>query len=62
MSLIQSNTQTTLALQNTTLGYGFHFQHRNFGTFPLKDLAHDSERTLVRAEVGYPKESPNTNS
>jgi hypothetical protein len=32
------------------------------GTFPVEDLAHDSGRTLVRAEYGYPKGSPNTNS
>jgi hypothetical protein len=61
-SLIQSNTQTNLDLRNTTLGYGFHFQHRNFRTFPVEDLAHDTGRTLVRAEYGYQKESPNTNS
>jgi hypothetical protein len=61
-SLIQSNTKTNLDLRNTTLGYGFHIQHRNFGTFPVEDLAHDSGRTLVRAKYGYPKESPNTNS
>jgi hypothetical protein len=34
--------QTNLDLRNTTLGYGFHFQHRNFGTSPVKDRAHDS--------------------
>jgi hypothetical protein len=44
-----------------SLGYGFHFQHRNSGTFPIESLAHDSGRTLVRAEDGYPKGSPNTN-
>jgi hypothetical protein len=61
-SLIQSNTKTNLDLRNTTLGYGFQFQHRNFGTFPVKDRAHDNGRTSVRAEYGYPKGSPNTNS
>jgi hypothetical protein len=61
-SLIQSNTQTNLDLRNTILEYGFHIQHRNFGTFLIEDLAHDSGRTLVRAEYGYPKGSPNTNS
>jgi hypothetical protein len=30
--------------------------------FPIESLAHDSGRTLVRAEYGYPKGSPNTNS
>jgi hypothetical protein len=59
---LQNYTQTNLDLRNTTLGYGFHFQHRNFGSFPVEDLAHDSGRTLVRAEYGYPKGSPNTNS
>jgi hypothetical protein len=34
-SLIQSNTQTNLDLRNTTLGYGFHIQYRNFGAFPV---------------------------
>jgi hypothetical protein len=47
---------------NATLGYGFHFQHRNSRTFPIESLAHDSGRTSVRAEYGYPKGSPNTNS
>jgi hypothetical protein len=32
------------------------------GTFPIESLAHDNGRTLVRAEYGYPKGSPNTNS
>jgi hypothetical protein len=47
---------------NTTLGYCFHIQHRNFETFPVEDLGHDSGRTLVRAEYGYPKGFPGTNS
>jgi hypothetical protein len=38
------------------------FQHRNSRTFPIESLAHDSGRTLVCAEYGYPKWSPNTNS
>jgi hypothetical protein len=29
---------------------------------PIESLAHDSGRTLVCAEYGYPKGSPNTNS
>jgi hypothetical protein len=49
-------------LQNATLGYGFHFQHRNYRTFPIESLAHDSGRTLICAEYGYLKGSPNTNS
>jgi hypothetical protein len=32
------------------------------GTLAVEDLAQDSGRTLVRAEFGYPKGSPNTNS
>jgi uncharacterized Zn-finger protein len=51
-----------LSLRNTTLGYGFHFQHRNSRTFPIESLVHDSGRTFVCAEYGYPKGSPNTNS
>jgi hypothetical protein len=47
-------------LRNTALGY--HFQHRNSRTFPIESLAHDSGCTLVCAEYGYPKGSPNTNS
>jgi hypothetical protein len=33
-----------------------------FRTFPIESLAHDSGRTLVCAEHGYPMGSPNTNS
>jgi hypothetical protein len=46
---------------NTTLGYGFHFQQRNRRTFAIESFGHDSGRTLVRAEYGYPKGSPVTN-
>jgi hypothetical protein len=59
---MQVKTQTNLDLWNTTLGYGFHIQYRNFGMFAVEDLAHYSERTLVRAKFGYLKGSPNTNS
>jgi hypothetical protein len=38
------------------------FQHRNSRTLPIESFAHDSERTLVRAEYGYPKGSPYSNS
>jgi hypothetical protein len=55
-----SNTQTDLDLRNTALGYGFRFQHRNPRTLPIERLAHDSGRTSVRAECGYPKGSPST--
>jgi hypothetical protein len=34
-SLIQSNPQTNLDLWNTTVGYGFHFKHRNHRTLPI---------------------------
>jgi hypothetical protein len=34
----------------------------NSGKFPIRSLAHDSARTLVCAEYGYPNGSPNTNS
>jgi hypothetical protein len=40
----------------------FHFQHRNSRTFAIESLAHDSGSTVVCAECGYPKGSPNTNS
>jgi hypothetical protein len=40
--LIQSNAQTNLDVRNTTLGYGFHFQDRNFGTFTAEDLIVDA--------------------
>jgi hypothetical protein len=51
-----------LVLQNITLGYGFHFQHRNPKMLPIESFVHDSGRTLVRAEYCYPKGSPDTNS
>jgi hypothetical protein len=34
----------------------------NSRTFPIESLVHDSGRTLVCTEYGYPKGSPNTNS
>jgi hypothetical protein len=33
-------------LGNTTLGTGFHFQHRNPRALPIESFAHDSGRTL----------------
>jgi hypothetical protein len=30
-------------LRNTTLGYGFHFQHRNPRTLPIEGFAHDMD-------------------
>jgi hypothetical protein len=40
----------------------WNFYVGNSITFPIESLAHDSGRTLVCAEYGYPKGSPNTNS
>jgi hypothetical protein len=57
-----SHPQTNLDLRNTTLVYGFHFQHRHSRMFPIESLVHDNGRTLVCVEYGYPKGSPNTNS
>jgi hypothetical protein len=61
-SHIQNNTQSNLDLRNTTLGYGFHFQHRLSRTFPNERFEHDSGHTSVCTEYGYPKGSPNTKS
>jgi hypothetical protein len=61
-SHIYNNSETYLVLRNTTLGYGFHFQHRNSRMVPIESLVHDSGTALVCAEYGYPKGSPNTNS
>jgi hypothetical protein len=36
--------------------------NRNSRPFPIESLVHDSGRTFVCAEYGYPKGSPNTNS
>jgi hypothetical protein len=33
-------TQTNLGLWNTTLRYGFHFQHRNLRTLQIESFAH----------------------
>jgi hypothetical protein len=60
--LLIYKTILNLDLQNTALGYGFHFQHRHSRTFPNESLTYDSGRTLVCAEYGYPKGSPNTNA
>jgi hypothetical protein len=61
-SLIQSSNLTNLDIQNTTLGYGFNFQHRNPGALPIESFMHDSGHTLVHAKYCYQKGSPNTNS
>jgi hypothetical protein len=57
-----NNTQTNLDLRKTTLGYGFHFQHRNPRMLQIESFAQVSRRTLVCAEYGYPKGSLITNS
>jgi hypothetical protein len=49
----QYSNQSGLVEYNSS----FYFQHRN-----PKSFAHVSGRTLIRAEYGYPKGSPNTNS
>jgi hypothetical protein len=59
---IHNNTETNLDLGNTTLGYGFHFQHRNPRTLSIESFVHDSGRIFVRAEYSYPKGSPVTGS
>jgi hypothetical protein len=43
-SHIYKNNQTKLDIWNTTMGYGFHFKHRNSIMFPI-----ESGRTLVGA-------------
>jgi hypothetical protein len=48
-------------LQNTTLGYGFHFQYRNPRTFLAESIAHDSGTHLgmcrIRLSEGISKYS-----
>jgi hypothetical protein len=56
------NTETNLDLSNATLGYGYHFQHRNSKTVPIESFEHNSGRTLVRAKDSYPEGSKNTNT
>jgi hypothetical protein len=57
--LVENNAHINLDLRNTTLGYGFRFQHRNTRTVPIDSFAHESGRNMVRAEYGYPKGFPN---
>jgi hypothetical protein len=61
-SHIENNTQTNLDLQNTALGYGFHFQHRHSRTFPSESLAYNTGRTLVCAKYSYLKAPQNTSA
>jgi hypothetical protein len=53
--------RTNLDLRDTTLGYGFHFQHRNSGTFPIEDLAQKTvdapwyvPNTVIRRDLQTP--------
>jgi hypothetical protein len=57
---IQNNTLSNLDLRNTTLGYGFHFQHKNSRTFPVESFAHDMDapcyvpNTVIRMDLQIP--------
>jgi hypothetical protein len=46
---------TNPGLLNTTLVFGFLSQNRNPRTLPIESFGHESRRTFVRAEYGYPK-------
>jgi hypothetical protein len=59
LTIISEYFLKNLGSMNKTLGHGFHFQHRNSRTPSIESPSHDSGRTLVRAEYGYPKGSPN---
>jgi hypothetical protein len=54
------NIQTNLDLRNTTLGYGFHFQHRKSRTFPIESLAYEVDapwyvpNTVIRRDLQIP--------
>jgi hypothetical protein len=50
---VQNNPEIDLDLRYSTLEYGFHIQHRDPGTLPIKSPAHDSKRTMVCAEHPY---------
>jgi hypothetical protein len=54
-SRIQSSTQTSLDLWNTTVGYGFRFKRSNPRTLPIQGFAYNCRRALVRVEYGYPE-------
>jgi hypothetical protein len=58
----KNNTQSSLDLRNATLGYGFHFQHRNPRTLRIESFARDSGRASVGAEYVQAKGSANANS
>jgi hypothetical protein len=54
-SLIQNNTQNNLDLWNTTLGYGFHIQHRKFGTLRMiVDAPWYVPNTVIRKDLQIP--------
>jgi hypothetical protein len=48
--VFQKVGNTSFQKLNTTLGYSFHFQHRNSRTFTIKSLVNYSGCTLVCAE------------
>jgi hypothetical protein len=58
---IQNHPETDLDLRNPTLGYGFHIQRRNPGTFPVESPTPDRGRTMVCAEHYNPTRSPHAN-
>jgi hypothetical protein len=55
---LQNHPETDLDLWNLTLGYGFHIQRRNPGTFPIESPTSDRGRTMVCAEHCYLMRSP----
>jgi hypothetical protein len=57
---LQSNTQTHPDIRHSTLGRDLKFQHRNFGTFSVENLASDSECPQERAKLSHPQGPPNT--
>jgi hypothetical protein len=65
-NMMRSALDLNIVLRNSTdilhMKLVFQFSCLFIRTFPIESLAHDSGRTLVRAEYGYPKGSPNTNS
>jgi hypothetical protein len=54
-------SEADLDLRNPTLGYGFHIQRRNPGTFPVESPTSDHGRPMVCAEYYYPTRSPHAN-
>jgi hypothetical protein len=59
---LQTYTQTSLGLQNTTVGNHIHVQHRNTRMLPVEGSVHDTGRTMVCAEYGNTEGSPNPKS